>query len=279
MPRRRRWLLATVAIVALPLLASVMLEPLVDSMLYPAPRLAVPEPPPGLTEVTLEPTPGVALVAWAGGADATPGRPAALFFHGNGENLETMHRAGLYERLDRLDVAYLAVDYPGYGRSGGKPSEESLVAGAEAGLDRLREMHPGRPLVVVGWSLGAAVAVQLAARRPGALDGVALLSPWSRLADTAAAHFPGFMARPLVGDRYDSLAAAPRITAPVLVMHGERDRIIPAVQGRTLAQELARRTGVETLWVPVADSGHNDLLGRKETWRNLRDFTDRAADG
>ncbi|HMB54957.1 MAG TPA: alpha/beta fold hydrolase, partial [Thermoanaerobaculia bacterium] len=133
------------------------------------------------------------------------------------------------------------------------------------------------PLVVVGWSLGAAVAVQLAARRPGALDGVALLSPWSRLADTAAAHFPGFMARPLVGDRYDSLAAAPRITAPVLVMHGERDRIIPAVQGERLVEALAEREGVETRWVAVPGAGHNDLLGRGVVWDELGRLFDAAA--
>lgn len=277
MPRRRRWTWIAVLVVGLPLLAYAMFEPLLDSMLYPAPSLAVPEAPPGLTEVTLEPEPGLVLVAWAGGADASPGRPAVLFFHGNGENLETMRRAGLYERLDRLDVAWLAVDYPGYGRSGGKPSEEGLVAGAEAGLDRLRELHPDRPLVVVGWSLGAAVAVQLAARRPGAFDGVALLSPWSRLADTAAAHFPDFLARPLVGNRYDSLAAAPRVAAPVLVMHGESDGIIPAVQGERLAAALAEREGFETRWVPVPGAGHNDLLGRGVVWEELGRLFDAAA--
>ena len=280
--RRRQWLLAAALLVGLPFLTLVMFGPILDTMLYPAPRLRVGEPPPGLTELTIDAEPGVRtepgahLVAWAGGDRATPGRPAALFLHGNGENLETMRRAGLFARLDRLDAAYLALDYPGYGRSGGEPGEAALVAGAEAALDRLRVLHPGRPLVVVGWSLGAAVAVQLAARRPAALDGVVLLSPWSRLADTAAAHFPGLVVRPLVGDRYDSLAAAPQVTAPALVIHGERDHIIPARQGEQLAAALGERDGVETRWVPVAGAGHNDLLGQEVVWAELAHFLDAA---
>jgi hypothetical protein len=195
-----------------------------------------------------------------------------LFFHGNGENLETMRRAGLFSALGELGVAYLAVDYPGYGRSGGEPSEESLVAAAEAALDRLRQIHPERRTVAVGWSLGAAVAVQLAARRPQEVDGVVLLSAWTDLADTAAVHFPGAIVRPLIGSRYDSLAAAPRIRGPALVVHGEDDRVIPMELGRRLAAALEARHGVSTRWVPVRHAGHNDLLARDQVWTQMRRF-------
>jgi hypothetical protein len=106
---------------------------------------------------------------------------------------------------------------------------------------------------------------------------VVLLSPWSRLADTAAVHFPGFVARPLVGERYDSLAATPRIAAPVLVIHGEADRIIPAVQGERLAEALAEREGVDTRWIAVPGAGHNDLLGRGVVWEEIGRLLDAAA--
>jgi len=273
---------AAVAVVAL-LLAGLMFDPLLRSMLYPAPPVPVPEPPPGLAEVAVESADGTTLVAWAGPADGgpsprpAPGRPAVLLFHGNGENLATMERSGLFARLDRLDVAYLAVDYPGYGRSGGEPSEASLVAGAEAALVRLREMHPDRPVVVLGWSLGAAVAMQLAARTGEPLAGLILLSPWSRLADTAAAHFPAFLVRPAVGGRYDSVAAASRTAAPALLVHGARDRIIPVEQGRELAEAMAARPGADSRWVEVPGAGHNDLLGQEEPWREMAVFLDHAA--
>lgn len=276
---RRRRGLGCAALLLLPwLLVPLMFESILRTMLYPAPPVAVPAPPTGLREHALPAADGTALVAWAGpAAEPAAGRPAVLLFHGNGENLATMERSGLFARLDRVGVAYLAVDYPGYGRSGGTPGEESLVAGAEAGLDRLRRLHPDRPAVVLGWSLGAAVAVQLAAHRPEEVDGLVLLSPWSRLSEVAAVHFPAPLAAPLVGNRYDSLAAVSRVRAPALVIHGERDRIIPFAQGEAVATALAARSGVDTRWVPVAPAGHNDLLAEELPWREMAAFFDRLA--
>jgi len=250
-----------------------MIDALLRTMLYPAPAVRVPErPPPPLVAVELRPASGEQVTAWARpvrpGAD--PGRPAAVFFHGNGENLETMRQAGLFPLLDGLDVPYLASDYPGYGRSSGEPSEAGLMATGEAALARLAVDAPGRPLVVAGWSLGAAVAVELAARHPRQVAGVVLLSPWSRLADVAAVHFPGPLVRPALGHRYDSLAAARRVEVPALVVHGADDRIIPVEQGRRVAEALAG----EVRWVPVAGAGHNDLLARQQVWDELRRFID-----
>ena len=276
-----RWRGRALGVAVACILLYLMFEPMLRSMIYPAPPVPVPEPPPGLTEVTLESADGTTLVAWAGPAEPpAPDRPAVLLFHGNGENLATMHRSGLFAQLDELEVAYLAVDYPGYGRSGGEPGEESLVAGAEAALARLREMHPDRPLVVLGWSLGAAVAMQLAARDEGSdrpLAGLILLSPWSRLADTAAAHFPGPLVRPLLGGRYDSVAAAPATTAPALLVHGARDRIIPVEQGRELAEAMEARPRGAARWVEVPGAGHNDLLAHEEPWREMAAFLDRLS--
>lgn len=282
-----RWRGWAVGLAVACILGYLMFDSVLRSMIYPAPPVPVPEPPPGLTEVTLESADGTSLVAWAGpGADdpaavPSPDRPAVLLFHGNGENLATMERSGLFARLEELDVTYLAVDYPGYGRSGGEPGEESLVAGAEAALARLREMHPDRPLVILGWSLGAAVAMQLAARDGAAADpplaGLILLSPWSRLADTAASHFPGPLVRPLLGGRYDSVAVAAETSAPALLVHGARDRIIPVEQGRELAGAMEARPQGQARWVEVPGAGHNDLLAHEEPWREMAAFLDRIA--
>src|SRR6185436_5555751 len=183
-----------------------------------------------------------------------PGRPAVLFFHGNGENLATMHMAGLFDELAQVRVAWMAVDYPGYGRSSGTPSEEGLRATAEAAVAWMREHHPDRPLVLCGWALGAATAIGAAARHPGDVRGLIALSPWTSLPDVARVLFPGFVVQGLLRETYDSLAAAREIRVPALLVHGEQDTLIPVEQGKAVADALRAR------WVPVARTGHTDLL-------------------
>lgn len=242
----------------------------VRQMIYPAPPYPVPSPPPApLEEVSWEIADGSRIVAWAGGATAAPGAPAVVFFHGNGENLETMRLSGLYQNLDGLGIAWLAVDYPGYGRSGGRPSEAALVEAAEGGWEELGRRFPGRPRVVCGWSLGAAVAVQLAASRisRGELDGLMLLSPWTDLPSLAGEHFPRWLVSMLLAERYDSLSRAPELAVPVLVVHGGSDRIIPVAHGRRIAEALADATYLE-----VPGAGHNDLLARPEVWQAMRQY-------
>lgn len=241
-------------------------------MIYPAPRLRVPSPPPApLEELSWELADGTRIVGWAGGASAAAGAPAVVFFHGNGENLETMRMSGLYEDLDGLDIGWLAVDYPGYGRSGGSPSEATLVEAAEGAFAELGRRFPGRPRVVCGWSLGAAVAVQLAADRvtegAGELDGLMLLSAWTDLPSLAGEHFPRWMVSMLLSERYDSLARAPELTLPTLVVHGSADRIIPVQHGQRLSRALA-----DARYLEVPGAGHNDLLAHAETWQAMEEY-------
>ena len=237
----------------------------VKQMLYPAPAYRVPSPPPApFAEAVWALADGTRIVGWAGDAAAAPGAPAVVFFHGNGENLETMRLSGLYDELDRLGIAWLAVDYPGYGASGGSPSEAALVGAARGGFDELARRFPGRPRMVCGWSLGAAVAVQLAAGRAAEVDGLMLLSPWTDLPSLAGEHFPGWIVSLLLRERYDSIGRAAELTLPVLVIHGADDRIIPAEHGRRLAAALPAADYLE-----VPGAGHNDLLARGEVWRAM----------
>ena len=111
-----------------------------------------------------------------------------------------MRLSGLYEELDRLGIAWLAVDYPGYGRSGGSPSEAALIEAAAGGFDELGRRFPGRPRVVCGWSLGAAVAVQLAADRAARRRRSDAAQSLDRSAEPGGRALPGL----------DGLAAAAR---------------------------------------------------------------------
>ncbi len=239
----------------------------VRHIVYPAPPVRVPEPPRPLRSLEWSLADGTRISAW-GHEDhgLSPDRPAVLFLHGNGENLETMRRSGLFEELLALEVPFVALDYPGYGRSTGVPSEISLLEAGAVALEWMHEHHGDRPKVLVGWSLGAAVAIGLAAANPDRCDGLVAMSAWTSLADVGASHFPRWLVELAVADRYDSLAAAKGVGCPSLVIHGSRDRIIPVDQGR----EVATALGAVLLEVPSA--GHNDLLAADIVWRRLVDF-------
>lgn len=253
-----------------------MLDAFVRQSVYPAPPIRVPPAPAPFEEVALDLPAGERIVAWAHADPALPpGRPAVVFFHGNGENLETMRMAGTFEELARLRVAWIAVDYPGYGRSTGSPSEEGLMAGADAAVAWLRERHPGRPVVLCGWSLGAATAIGTAARHPEQVRGLIALSPWTSLPDVARLHFPGFMVQSMLREKYDSLSAARKVRVPALVIHGDQDNLIPAAQGREVAGALQGTTR----WVSIPWAGHNDLLARDEAWKEMERFLEGLAGG
>lgn len=251
-----------------------MLDAFIRQSIYPAPGVRVPSPPPApLSEVTLPNSAGDRISAWAySDPELAPGRPAVLFFHGNGENLATMHMAGLFDELARMRVAWMAVDYPGYGRSSGTPSEEGVRASAEAAVAWMGEHHPDRPLVLCGWSLGAAAALGAAARHPGEVRGLIALSPWTTLPDVARLLFPAFVVQGLLREAYDSLAAAREVRAPALIIHGEQDTLIPVEHGKTIAEALGAR------WVPVPRTGHNDLLARDEVWQEMAGFLERVSE-
>lgn len=237
------------------------------SLIYPAPPVAVPASPPDpFEEVHLESSRGDRIHGWHAEGGRENG-PAVLLLHGNGENLATMAAAGTLEQARAISGALLAPDYPGYGRSEGRPSEPALLATGQASAAWLAARHPRRPLVIVGWSLGAAVGARIAADRDD-VAGLVLLSPWTRLDEVAREHFPDWLVRLFLHEEYDALEAAPRIDVPVVVIHGERDRIVPVRLGRRLAKAFPR----QARWRALPGVGHNDLLGQAEVWREIDAF-------
>jgi len=272
----RRPLLSALVAAAL-VLGVLMLASFARDMVYPAPPVAVPSPPPApLEEVWLELAGGGVAAAWVLAPSGLPaGAPVALFFHGNGENLETMRRAGLFEELAGIGAVVLAVDYPGYGRSPGRPREAAILATGDAALEWARRTHPERPVVLAGWSLGAAVALDVASRHPDEVSGVVAMSAWTTLEDVAGVHFPRTLVRWALPERYDSLEAARRLAGrrlPTLLVHGELDAIVPAALGRRLAEALEERGAAEVRWVALPGAGHNDLLAYREVWTELEGF-------
>jgi fermentation-respiration switch protein FrsA (DUF1100 family) len=208
----------------------------------------------GVREVTLHTDDGLALLSWYLPPRDKPSgeRPVIAYFHGNGGYLA--HRAERVQRFAREGYGLLMVEYRGYGGNPGTPSEEGLYRDAaaamaflgEAGIDRRR-------LVLYGESLGSAVAVQAAADREVA--AVVLEAPFTSVAAAAQHHYPYVPAALLVLDRFDSLSRIDRVGAPILMLHGGRDEVVPARFGEALY--AAAREPKERWFAP--DAGHEDL--------------------
>ena len=189
----------------------------------------------GFQQVTLETGDGPRLRALH--QPARTGLPSLVFFHGNGDSLQ-----GAVAATDAWAAAGYGVllpEYRGYGGNPGSPTEAGLYADGDAAL---RWLHgrgvPPHDVVLVGNSLGSGVATELAARQ--AVGGLVLISGFTSLADVAAPRMRLFPVRLLLKDRYENAAKLPRVAAPVLVLHGTEDTLIPASQGKALARAAKR---------------------------------------
>ena len=196
--------------------------------------------------------------------------PAVLFFHGNAGTIAG--RAPLGEAYVRRGVSILMVDYRGYGRSEGRPTEVGVYRDAEASLQWLLDRGiPGARIVVHGRSLGGAVATRLAVGRDD-LGGVILESTFTALDEMAAAAYPflpSFLFRRLQG-HFDSRARVRQLRAPLFVVHGSRDRLVPPEMGR----ELYERAPEPREWYEVPGADHNNvfLVGGEAYFDRLAGF-------
>jgi fermentation-respiration switch protein FrsA (DUF1100 family) len=201
------------------------------------------------TEVWLTARDGVKLNAWW---IAAPGAHlVTVFFHGNAGNLT--HRIEHMQAILAAGSALLLPDYRGYGKSEGKSSEAGLYMDADAAYQWLIDQgHAPERIVIQGESLGTAVAVDLAARKPAA--GVVLEAPFNSASHVAAGILP-FLG-PLIMRGFDSKGKIGKVRAPLLFMHGNRDEVIPYELGRDL---FAAAPQPKSFWT-VPGAGHNDLL-------------------
>jgi uncharacterized protein len=206
---------------------------------------------PGAESVQLTTDDGLELGAWW-----LPGGPTAVaVLPGNAGN--RAGRAPLARALQELGLSVLLVDYRGYGGNPGTPSEQGLLADGRAAVDWVVGREDVEHLVLFGESLGAAVALGVAAEHPpdaaDAPDALVLRSPFTSIVDMARVHL-GPVPEALVRDRYPSVDRIGQVTAPVLVVAAERDEVVPFEQSRRLAEAA----GGGAAFVSVAARGHND---------------------
>jgi uncharacterized protein len=197
---------------------------------------------------------GLRLSGWFFPIAGDRSRATVLVFNGNAGHRG--HRARLASGLRDRGFQVLLMDYRGFGGNPETPSERGLAADARAArayLARRPGVDVGR-LVYFGESLGAAVAVELATEHPPA--ALILRSPFTSMADIGQHHYWWLPVRWFIRDRYPSLDRMPHLRSPLLVILGERDRIVPAEQSRRL-YEAAAHAPKTLRSFPQAD--HNDL--------------------
>ncbi len=240
------------------------------SMMY-HPDQTVPDPvrwgAPRMEGVRLTTDDGLKVYAWwRAPADAT--KPILLYFHGNAGHLgDRVEKTAPY-----LDAGYglLLLTWRYNAGAGGKPSEEGLLLDGKAAIDYVLAetgADPGR-LVLYGESLGTGVAVQMAAQRP--VGAVVLETPYSSVAEVAQGHYWYVPARWLVHDKFDSMRWIDRINTPLLVLHGDGDRVIPMRYGRKLFDAAAEPKE----FIHFPGGAHNDLH-TQGLMQYVMDFLDR----
>jgi fermentation-respiration switch protein FrsA (DUF1100 family) len=245
------WLRLAAVCYLLVLLLLLLLE---NTLLYPAPKYptgdweaaSIPH-----EDVHLASLDGTPLHGWY--FDHPQPRAVLLYLHGNGDCVAYLgpYLAAL---RDKLRLAIFVVDYRGYGRSGGSPFEKGILEDGDAAQRWLAERAGCRmnEVVLMGRSLGGAVAVDLATRN-GA-RGIVLQNTFTSMPDVAAGHYPWAPVRWLMRNRYDSLCKISGYRGPILASHGTADGLVPIEFGRRLfdAAPSERKE-----FVPIEGGDHN----------------------
>ncbi len=227
----RRLMLVAAGTLALYLVVLVLMAVGQRALLYPASRERVTPAQAGLAsmrEIVLETADGERLVAWW--QPPRPGRAVIVYFHGNGGSLS--NRRARAATLLQDGRGLLLASYRGYSGSTGSPSEAGLALDARAAYAWVASAYEADRIVLYGESLGSGVAVRLATESPVA--GLVLDAPYTSIVDAARRLYWWLPVDLLLRDRFPSLDRIARIGAPLLVLHGEADRLVPIGLGERL---------------------------------------------
>ena len=188
-------------------------------------------------------------------------------FYGNAGNI--YRRLNDYRRLRRLGTGVFAVSYRGYAKSEGSPSEAGIYRDGKVAFDYVAKVMGFLPsrIFIFGRSIGSTVATDLAQDKD--IAGLILVSPLSSARDQASAMGLGF-ATPLVGKAFENDKKIKRLKAPLLVMHGTRDQIVPIGMGRKVFDAAISQKSFHE----IEGAGHNNLSNRfaKSYWTTISVF-------
>jgi len=254
------------------------ISPVETQIVFPGARsqgqaYAVVEPPEGCELVKLRGTDGTKIMALFGGPitpHAGGAKPALLFFYGNGMCMADS--VDLFNRFRKLGLNVITADYEGYGMSDGTPTEGGCYAAADAAYAYLltrKDVDPKR-LVSAGWSLGAAVAIDLASRRH-----VAGLATFSAFTNTDHMSQRVSASISLVS-QFDNLRKIALVPCPIFMAHGTKDPLVPI----DMLDSLVKSAKSKVTTLRLDDAGHNDLFyrGGDGLYGSIKTFVDGLSD-
>jgi uncharacterized protein len=204
---------------------------------------------PEAEEDVIDTSDGERVIVWQ--APPRGDKPVVIYFHGNGEIVAS--RAPRHREVTADGTGLVALSYRGYMGSTGNPTEEGVLRDAEAAWQFATSRWPSNPVVLWGHSLGTGVAVGLAARHKVAK--VILEAPFSSTVDVAALRFPFAPVRWLMLDQFRSDQRIDAVHAPLLIMHGESDWVIPI----GLGERLFKLAHEPKRFVRFPGGNHDDL--------------------
>jgi fermentation-respiration switch protein FrsA (DUF1100 family) len=204
---------------------------------------------PEAEEVSLKASDGVPIAVWH--VPPQDGKPVILYFHGNGGALH--YRVARFHSLIANGIGLVALEYRGYGGLSGSPSEQGLIADAEAAYAFAVAHYPAQQIVLWGESLGSGVAVALAAEKP--VGRVILEAPFTSALAVGEERYWYLPVRLLMKDQFRSDERIGKVTAPLLILHGVHDRTIPYAMGEHLFELANKPKHI----VRFLDGGHEDL--------------------
>jgi pimeloyl-ACP methyl ester carboxylesterase len=204
---------------------------------------------PQAQEVVLDTADGEKVIVWH--VPPRADQPVIVYFHGNGASLRW--RVGRFRALIADGSGLVALSYRGYGGSSGAPTEAGLINDGRAAYAFAQARYGPDRIVLWGESLGSGVAVAVAAEQP--VGQIVLEAPFSSAADVGAAAYWFVPVRALMKDQFRSDLRIAKVTAPVLVLHGERDAVVPIA----LAERLYALINSPKQFVRFPGSGHNEL--------------------
>jgi alpha-beta hydrolase superfamily lysophospholipase len=206
----------------------------------------------------------------------SPENPAGdiVVFHGNAGS--ACDRAYFISALNELGFAVSIVEYPGYSGDSIRPSQDNLLRSSELAVRKITtDRASGKPLILIGESLGTAVATWVAEKiQP---DRLILQAPFTSITDVAKRHYPVFPVGKLVRHPFPAHRWAPNVNSPVLVLHGEDDKTIPIDIGRMQAKHFPG----DVQFIPFENTAHNDftLSSPDKYWNAIRDFIRSSSQG
>lgn len=199
-----------------------------------------------MQEIPLHTVDGLDIYAWYKPAQGH--KPVILYLHGNAGHLG--HRMRLVRQFLTAGFGVLMLEYRGYGGNRGKPTEQGLYTDGRTALQYVQAQQP-ESIVLFGESLGTGVATQLAMEFP--ICALVLQAPYTSLTAVARYHYPWVPISLM--DKFDSLARIHQIHAPVLILHGQLDKVVPFSHGKVLYEKAHHPKEFRAF----PDRGHHDL--------------------